>query len=65
MTEEEKVLSLARKMGMNENDAAVWYVSPWEGTFGSSPAEVVAEGYGDELISWLELKVGDVAGPLF
>ena len=65
MTQEEKVLSLARKLGMSEDEAAIWYVTPWEFTFGSSPAEVVVEGYGEELIDWLELRVGDSAGPLF
>ncbi len=65
MTQEEKVLSLGRKLGMDENEVAVWYVTPWEFTFGSSPAEVVAEGYGEELIDWLELRVGDKAGHLF
>lgn len=45
---------LAEKLGVDEN----WFVTKQDFLFDATPQQVVADGYGDHLIEWLEGRLG-------
>ncbi len=52
---------LASKLGLDES----WYTTQCDFLFDRTPEETLLSGHGDELIEWLEVRVGLKPGQAF